>query len=199
MISANVVLFAIVGVGIVGVLILLVYLWDRVDALERTRKQDAHSASRSDMADAPPFAGLSGRQLWEEMTGDTEFDGELVLLADVRHRYEAVLVKHIEALFSEGFSDGKIGVDGEPANSRIVTTLRGSVESWIPTECAQELYRIGHEAAKLGGDRTENLRGRLDACCRNLFGMIHITTHRHIVDGLLPAGIPGNEQQAHSS
>lgn len=144
---------AMVALGLLLMLVLIIYLLDRINNLERETRRVAQSLAKPVQTDA--WAGLSGRRLWDAMTGKPPDNMDAVTLADVRERYDLVLHRHIEALYQEGWRDGARGMSATPANTRLIATARGSVESWLPAPQANTFtvvawtlprrrYRPGH-------------------------------------------------------
>jgi hypothetical protein len=184
----QVLLFVFVGILLLAVITLIVYLWDRVDALEQgVRKGGRRAEGETQAKVAGPFAGLSGKSLWEAMSGSASLDMDSSVLSDVRQRYEAVLSKHIEGLFNEGYQDARLGVDGSGKSGRVVSTLRGSVESWLPPDEAQTIYRVGFDMAKGGDEQRDELRRRLSSTCEDLYARVQIAPQRSVVESLVPA------------
>ena len=133
---------ALIGIGLLVVLVFIIYLVDRVNGIEKETRRVAQSLN--DAKEPPPlgpFAGLSSKKLWDAMTGRVPEGLDPSLLVEVRERYESVLFKHIEAIFQEGIQDGQRGLTGEPKNTKLLTTLRGPVESWLPSAQVNTLYK----------------------------------------------------------
>ena len=108
-------LLALIGIGLLFVLVFIIYLVDRVNSIEKETRRVAQSLN--DAKEPPPlgpFAGLSSKKLWDAMTGRVPEGLDPSLLVEVRERYESVLFKHIEAIFQEGIQDDSAIVLREP-------------------------------------------------------------------------------------
>jgi hypothetical protein len=92
------------------------------------------------------FGDLIGKRLWDAMTGKPLPDIDDEKVEDLKPRYHAVLMNHIEELFSEGVSDGELGKAKVAINKRNVTTPQGHVVSWIPQQYADSIYRAGFDS-----------------------------------------------------
>ena len=102
---------AFIAIGLLLILLLIVYLVDRVNTIEKETRRMALSMSQGS-SDGPksakaPFAGLSGRRLWEAMIGKGADNLSDDVLAELRERYDLVLHKHLESLYKEGWRDGE--------------------------------------------------------------------------------------------
>ena len=68
------ILLGVIAMGLLAVLVLVIYLVDRVNALERLAQSNptlapAGGPAKIDAEASGPFAGLEGRPLWEVLTG----------------------------------------------------------------------------------------------------------------------------------
>lgn len=169
-------LLGILGIAIVVVAVLLVYLVDRFNALERETQEiirnmqaggggGGHDARPGDLG---PYGGLSGQALWDALTGSPPPGMDELSLDGVRKRYRLLLGDHIAHVFQAGVSDAAKGMDGVPSNSRLVRTPLVQVESWLPTEAVAEIYRCGQAYSPTSEDLPA-LRQRLDAVCAPLY------------------------------
>jgi hypothetical protein len=180
---------AFLGIGLLVVILLIVYLVDRVNALEReTRRLSQPPPPPAPMV-ADPWSGLSGKALWDAMTGRPPAYLSAVALQDLRQNYEVVLYKHIHALFDEGVQDGRLGVTGEPRNTRTIRTAQGEVESWLPAPQANTLYRCGLEATQHAGEDLTRVRQALDEAGQQLFEKTQLTQSEPLSAGLMPGPV----------
>lgn len=163
---------ALLAVGLLIVLVFIIYLVDRVNSIEKETRQVVFSLSeqKKDASSVGPFAGLSGKKLWDAMTGRVPDGLDPSMIVDIRERFEVVLHKHIEAIFQEGRQDGQLGLSGEPKNTKTITTLRGSVESWLPTSQVNSIYKCGLDTVQLPPDQWDAVRQSLDEAGQTLFG-----------------------------
>jgi hypothetical protein len=150
--------------GVLMVLVvLIIYLVDRFNGLERQtqdlmrRLQDSQSKPN-----VGPYAGLSGKPLWDALTAASEAPIDELVLDGVRKRYRLILGDHVQWVFNEGVSDVGKGFDKVPANTRTMRTPKAQVESWLPPEAVAEIYGCGQGYGI--GDPTElpAQRRRLD-------------------------------------
>lgn len=185
--------------GSVVAIILMVYLIDRVKRLESLSIQ-ANSAS-ADVQAAPNdngFLGLSGKALWDAMSGQLPEgfqEGDLLAL---KSRFEFVLQNHIETLFKLGKKDGTAGKSPETPNNPIeISTLRGSIDSWIPAQHVSVLYRAGHESVAADGVAINRLKADIDEAAQVLFSRTGLTIKQPLSEKLLgnaePVALPSSE------
>lgn len=135
---------ALLAIGLLLILVFIVYLVDRVNNLERKAGEvaDVLTKSRSPGASGP-FGGLSGKKLWEAMSGMPVPGADPGQFDEIRERYATVLLKHVDAVFEEGVQAGKFGLSAEVSNTRQISTLRGQVESWLPQTQVNTIYQCG--------------------------------------------------------
>jgi len=188
---------AFIAIGLLMLLVLMIYLLDKVNSLEKDTKtaiQNFSSTVKQPLTVAVgPFAGLSSKKLWDAMTGRPPEDVPLDSLVDVRSRYEAVLIKHIESIFEEGKRDGSMGVSSPPKNTRHITTLRGNVESWLPVSQVNAIYQCGVDIHQKPPEQHAEVLLALDDACKQLFDKTQIelaTPMSQTLMGLTPAATP---------
>lgn len=172
----DIVLLAIIVFGLLVALLLIVYLVDRVNALERDTQAVVSQLAKGSAEGVPvgPFGGLSGKKLWDALAGRPPEDWDEAVVEDVRLRYEVVLYKHIESLFEEGRADGASGLEGTPKNPRKIQTLRGKVDSWLPSAQVNAIYRCGLDAAQSSPDQRPAIGQQLDETALQLFQMLSL-------------------------
>jgi hypothetical protein len=178
---------AFIAIGLLVVLVFIIYLVDRVNAIERETRQFAQSMQApKDVQPQGPFAGLSSKKLWDAMTGRVPEGMDPSLVVEVRERYEMVLQKHIEAIFQEGVKDGQRGMSGEPKNTKLITTLRGPVESWLPSAQVNTLYKCGLDSVQLPADQWAGVRSALDEAGQTLYAKALLTLPQPLSSILMP-------------
>ena len=178
---------AFIAIGLLVVLVFIIYLVDRVNAIERETRQFAQSMQApKDVQPQGPFAGLSSKKLWDAMTGRVPEGMDPSLVVEVRERYEMVLQKHIEAIFQEGVKDGQRGMSGEPKNTKLITTLRGPVESWLPSAQVNTLYKCGLDSVQLPADQWAGVRSALDEAGQTLYAKALLTPPQPLSSILMP-------------
>jgi hypothetical protein len=210
---------AFIAIGLLFLLVLMIYLLDKVNSLEKDTKtaiQNFSSTAKQPVAVAVgPFAGLSTKKLWDAMTGRPPEDFPVDSLGDVRARYETVLLKHIESIFEEGKRDGSMGVSSPPKNTRHITTPQGNVESWLPVSQVNALYQCGVDIHQKPPEQHADIRLALDDTCNQLFGKTQIEPKEpmsHTLmgpdptapialssDGVTPEGLPAPDTKISST
>jgi hypothetical protein len=178
------------AIGLLVILVLIIYLIDRVGAIEKETRQALSSIQQKNAAPPPllPFLGLSSKKLWDAMTGRPEAGMDPLAIFDLQEPYQIVLSKHVEALYKEGFKDSQRGMTGEPKNTKQITSSAGSVESWIPPAQANAVYQCGVQAAQTPESNWGPIRDALDEAGRFLFGKAQLDTSSPLSEWLMPAG-----------
>jgi len=178
---------AFIAIGLLVVLVFIIYLVDRVNSIEKETRQFARSLNEpKEPASLGPFAGLSSKKLWDAMTGRVPEGLDPSVVVEVRERYESVLQKHIESIFQEGVKDGQRGMSGEPKNTKPITTLRGPVESWLPSAQVNTLYKCGLDSTQLPADQLDAVRMALDEVGQMLYSKALLNLAQPLSASLLP-------------
>lgn len=178
---------AFIAIGLLVVLVFIIYLVDRVNVIEKETRHFAQSLhDTKEPASLGPFAGLSSKKLWDAMTGRVPEGMDPSVLVEVRERYEMVLQKHIESIFQEAVKDGQRGLTGEPKNTKLITTLRGPVESWLPSAQVNTLYKCGLDSTQLPADQLDAVRTALDEVGQTLYGKALLNLAQPLSVSLLP-------------
>jgi hypothetical protein len=180
---------ALMAIGLLVILVLIIYLIDRVSVIEKETRQALSSLQKQNSAQPPslPFLGLSSKKLWDAMTGRPEAGMDPLAVFDLQEPYQIVLSKHVEALYKEGFKDSQRGMSGEPKNTQQITTSAGSVESWIPPAQANAVYQCGVQAAQTPESNWGPIREALDEAGRFLFGKAQLDTSSPLSEWLMPS------------
>jgi hypothetical protein len=174
-------LLLIILIALALVLVLLVYVVDRLMALEKLTlnipgfgpDESKGPAGNGDMH----FGALTGQQLWEGMNGKPVEGWTADTFHALRPRYEVVLGKHIEQIFNAGKNGNAL-----PPNPATIETLRGSVASFIPGNHAQTLYNLGARSAQ---EPAEALANALDDVTEILYGRTGLDLRRPYSEKLL--------------
>lgn len=193
---------AMMATGLLLILVLVIYLIDRVNAIEKeTRKVMSSIAEKApqSVATFDPFLGLSGKKLWDAMTGRLVEGLDAHGLEDLRNLYQVVLSKHIEALYKDGFKDGLRGLSNEPKNTRQITTAKGQVESWVPSAQANALYQCGLKAAEISPAEWGPIRASLDEAGLFLFSKTQLDASSPLSDWLMPQSQTASSLDASAS
>lgn len=188
---------AFIAIGLLVILVFIIYLVDRVNAIEKETRQFSRSLRGPQEARAlGPFAGFSSKKLWDAMTGRIPDGIEPSVVAEVRERYEPVLQKHIEAIFQEGVKDGQRGMSGEPKNTKLIASLHGPVESWLPSAQVNTIYKCGLDSLELPANQWDDLRSALDEAAQTLYAMALLTLRQPPSFTLMPQAHEDGPDQA---
>ncbi|PVE06025.1 hypothetical protein [Limnohabitans sp. Rim28] len=180
---------ALMAIGLLVILVLIIYLIDRVSTIEKETRQVLSSIQQQKPAQAVslPFLGMSSKKLWDAMTGRPDSDMDPLAIFDLQGPYQVVLSKHVEALYREGFKDGQRGMSGEPKNARQITTSAGTVESWIPPAQANAIYQCGVQAAQTPEANWGPLRVALDEAGSYLYAKAQLDISSPLSEWLMPS------------
>ena len=160
----NTIMLLLIFTGLVGVLLVVFFMLDRLNELHK--HADIKKGSIDPKAQ---FGGLSGKNLWDALIGVPMPGWDQKKIAVIRPRYELVLQKHLELLFEDGKLDAREGYAMPIRCDRMVPTLRGDVESWIPHEFASGIYRAGFAIANTPEDGQETILRQIDMIGDALF------------------------------
>lgn len=180
---------AFVAIGLLLILVLIIYLLDRVNMIEKETRKMAQTMAPPSEAAKDPFAGLAGRRLWDAMTGKPPENMSAEVLAEVRERYDLVLHRHLEALYKEGWRDGERGLSAEPSNSRVISTATAQVESWLPGPQAKTLYQCGLEASQRPPELWDSLRADMDEAARIIYEKTQLEVRQALSAWLMPVPV----------
>ena len=168
----NTILLLLILIGIVGALLVMFFTLEKVDDI-----QTGKSAQKPRFNPADTFGGLSGRELWDAMIGVPMRGINPKELIPLKPRYEVVLQKHLEILFEEGQHDGREGFSMPVRCERIVPTLRGDIESWIPHEFAVGIYKVGYSLITEPDEDPDTLREKLNEIGDEIFSATGLPPH----------------------
>lgn len=168
----NTILLLLILIGIVGALLVMFFTLEKVDDI-----QTGKSAQKPRFNPADTFGGLSGRELWDAMLGVPLRGITTKEILPLKPRYEVVLQKHLEILFEEGQHDGREGFLMPVRCERIVPTLRGDIESWIPHEFAVGIYKVGYSLITEPDEDPDTLRKQLDEIGDEIFSATGLPPH----------------------
>jgi hypothetical protein len=188
---------AFIAIGLLVILVFIIYLVDRVNAIEKETRQFSRSLRGPQEARSlGPFAGFSSKKLWDAMTGRIPEGIDPSVVAEVRDRYEPVLQKHIETIFQEGVKDGQRGMSGEPKNTKMIASLHGPVESWLPSAQVNTIYKCGLDSLELPANQLDDLRSALDEAAQTLYAMALLTVRQPPSFTLMPQALADGPDQA---
>lgn len=178
---------ALMAMGLLLVLILVIYLIDRVNTIESETRKVVSSLNDNAAKLATPSMGLTAKKLWDVMTGRSTEGVDPQVEADLRSRYPIILSKHAEALYKDGFKDGVLGnPPSEPKNTKDIVTAKGTVESWIPTAQANALYQCGLSASQTPESEWGPIRASMDEAGQFLWSKAQLEPTSPLSEWLMP-------------
>ena len=189
---ASVLLLAVL-LGSVVAIVLMVYLIDRVKRLETLSLQVSSNIAQASAA--PPvadngFLGLSGKVLWDAMSGTLPEGFRQADVVALKNRFEFILQNHISLVFKLGKDDGLAGNSQQtPSNPLDVKTLRGSLASWVPAQHVATIYRAGYESVTADEIGTQRLKAGVDETANTLFSQTGLTIKQAFSEQLFPATV----------
>ena len=181
---------AFIAIGLLLILVLIIYLVDRVNTIEKETRKMAQSMTKPPEVLKDPFAGLAGKRLWDAMTGKPPETMAPEVLAEVRERYDLVLHKHLEALYKEGWRDGERGMSAEPGSTRQIATATAKVESWLPSAQVKTIYMCGLEASQRSPELWDSLRADMDEAAQIIYDKTQLEVRQALSTWLMPAPAP---------
>ena len=158
----NIVIAVSLLLGIV-LLVLIIYLISRVNDLEAKAFSNLNAATSEKKTETEPqkiFAGLDGRQLWDEWAAMANGADDRHGIKNDRDRFLALLELHIRSIIKTGMEHGATGESEPPSNPLKIKMLRGEFESYLPSSQAARLYELGKE---LGASEDPQQRAALGA------------------------------------
>lgn len=180
-----------VGAALLALVVVVIYLNDRVNELERRTTGAGAGAAAGGVgaADDNTWRGLTGKRLWDAMCGKKGVTplGEADLEA-LRITYEGVLSQHIESLFRAGQADARRGSAVQPTAVKTLASARGAVQSWMPLNHANALYRAGIDSTKSDIYDVERARMTLDDTAQVLYSQTGLSLLQPFSDLLLGNG-----------
>ena len=179
---------ALMAIGLLLVLILVIYLIDRVNSIESETRKVVSTLNENAAKMATPSMGLSGKKLWDVMTGRSSEGLDPQSVNDLRTRYPVILSKHAEALYKDGFKDGILGSPpSDPKNTKDIVTAKGAVESWIPTAQANALYQCGLSASQTPESEWGPIRASMDEAGQFLWSKAQLDVTSPLSEWLMPS------------
>jgi len=173
--------------GTAATVVLMIYLIDRVNTLERATKAVAADSSSSAAEDNNGFLGLAGKALWDVMSGKIPEGFNRDDLTALKPRYEQVLQKHIEQSFAKGASDCREGSPADnPKPTASIKMLRGEVQSWLPPQHVANIYKLGYESVNATEENLNHLRTSLDETTETLYTRTDLDIKQPYSQRLLP-------------
>lgn len=183
----HVLINAILALELICIIFLIVYLLDRVNTVEQETRHAMQMLSmpQQNAPEADPIEQLSGRRLWDAVTGAANPKSEAGALAALRERYDLILHKHLEAIYQQGFRDGQRGLSGNIACVRTISTARGQVESWLPDALVRTVYTCGFNAAQKPVQEWGPIRQELDAAAGEVYAKARLQVRQSLSSWLM--------------
>jgi hypothetical protein len=179
---------ALMAIGLLLVLILVIYLIDRVNSIESETRKVVSTLNENAAKMTTPSMGLSGKKLWDAMTGRSTEGLDAQAIDDLRSRYPVILSKHAEGLYKDGFKDGILGSPpADPKNTKEIATAKGPVESWIPTAQANALYQCGLSASQTPEAEWGPIRASMDEAGEFLWSKAQLDATSPLSEWLMPS------------
>ena len=136
------------------VLILLVYMWSRINVLEKKFKvgSQAPDKTRRDVMGGD-LMGYRGKEIWDVLQSSSVKENNI---EKIRDRYVFTLARHIEQVIDQGQLDFQKGRAAIPGSTATIGGVRGEVESWLPILEVDKLYRLGQLSEEEPGDLSKH-------------------------------------------
>ena len=185
----NTILLLLIFTGLVGLLLVVFYMLDRLNELHKHADLQKIPHKPDDS-----FGGLAGKELWDAMIGIPLSGWDSKKLEPLKPRYEALLQKHLELLFEDGKLDAREGFAMPVRCDRVVPTLRGEIESWIPHEYASGIYRAAQDLINLPPEEHEAVMSRIDDIGDALYSATNLPPTHPLSKVLVPSSRPPEEE-----
>jgi hypothetical protein len=185
----NTILLLLIFTGLVGLLLVVFFMLDRLNELHKHADLQKTPHKPDDA-----FGGLSGKTLWDAMIGIPMPGWDAKKLEPLKPRYEALLQKHLELLFEDGKLDAREGFAMPVRCDRVVPTLRGEIESWMPHEYASGIYRAAQDLINLPPEEHEAVLSRIDDIGEALYSATNLPPRHLLSKVLVPASRPTEEE-----
>ena len=112
------------------VLVLLVYMWSRINVLETKVKMAPKSKDKSRQdSGGGDLMGYRGKEIWDVLQSSSAKEKNI---EDIRKRYAFTLSRHIEQVIDQGQLDSQKGRAAIPGSTATIGGVRGEIESWLP-------------------------------------------------------------------
>ncbi len=181
--------------GTTATVVLIIYLIDRINRLEQASRKAQFNqpigATQQAVTQDNGFLGFQGKALWDVMCGKVPEGFNPDDLIALKPRYEQVIQKHIDTIFSQGKADAENGIPAKnPSPGIMLSMLRGEVRSWLPPANVAVIYKIGYEAGNAREDQIAYLATSLDETVGDIYSRVEITLAASFSSRLLmPADI----------
>jgi len=125
------------------VLVLLVYMWSRLNVLEKKIKVGTQVRDKTGETVGGDLMGYRGKQIWDVLQSSSVKEKNI---GEIRNRYVFTLARHIEQVIDQGQLDFQKGRAAIPGSIATIGGVRGEVESWLPILQIDKLYRLGQRS-----------------------------------------------------
>ena len=111
------------------VLVLLVYMWSRINVLEKKvgARAKGREKNQSDKTGGD-LLGYRGKEIWDVLQSSSDKERNI---DQIRSRYVSTLARHMEQVIDQGQLDCRKGRFVVPGNTATIGGVRGEVESCL--------------------------------------------------------------------
>ena len=151
------------------VLVLMVYMWSRINILEKKVGAGAKGREKSQSEKSGgDLMGYRGKEIWDLLQSSSDKERNI---DQIRSRYVSTLARHMEQVIDQGQLDHRKGRAVVPGNIATIGGVRGEVESWLPILEIDKLYRLGQLSEEDPGKAADH-RQELRSITKNLAGSL---------------------------
>jgi hypothetical protein len=144
------------------IFVFMVYLWQRISALEKRKSVELPVEAK---AGGAALLGFKGKEIWDALENPGKAP---VNIDELRQRYSFTLSRHIEQIIDQGQMDKQAGREAVPESNAAIGGLRGEIQSWLPPSYVARFYRIGRDSAVLSDDEIAELRSEVRALVKEI-------------------------------
>ena len=132
------------------VLVLLIYMWARLNVLEGKMKVGSiDKRPKQSEASGYDLMGYRGKEIWDLLQSSSAKEKNV---EEIRKRYASTLARHLEQIIDQGQLDFRRGRAAIPSSTATIGGVRGEVESWLPILEVDKLYRLGQRSEEAPED-----------------------------------------------
>lgn len=174
--------------SLLGVVLMIIYLLDRVNSIGKMRAgQDVEAAAEIHATPADErFEGLGGEALWNALSGVSTPAWSEEKLSAMRKFYEPVLERHVMEVFDLGQLDARQGIQMSAEPDRLVRTAQGQLASWLPPAESRAIYNLGQDCERCEAREFPDMRARVDGIYEGLRSNVGLPPGPGIARMLLP-------------
>jgi hypothetical protein len=162
------------------IFVFMIYLWQRINALEKGKvsRDPAAEAKRNGAA----LLGFKGKEIWDALENPGMAP---VNIDELRQRYSFTLSRHIEQIIDQGQMDKQAGREAVPESNAAIGGLRGEIMSWLPPSYVARFYRIGRDSAILSDDEVAELRSEVRALVKEILERLSMSAEASGIGSLI--------------